>query len=226
MKQVTFLAIRRLALYRQGFWGEQVTESQHAERLEHGKSAWGWLVHSFCVEGNPKSQQIPMVPCMFLMLPCMAFCGALLRVWQLQWSCVHAVQSVARGKCQKELQAYSRLGQGQMKADIASVVSLLMQQPRALQKHARLLVRMQKRILGQSPAVGTGCTMLNTQTSHAQRLKRQICSLWSSILISESLPLVIVVWRAVMATASPIVALEPDMGAVSELVGPRQRCWS
>ena len=58
-----------------------------------------------------------------------------------------------------------RLGQGQMKADIASVVSLLMQQPRALQKHARLLVRMQKRILGQSPAVGTGCTMLNTQTS-------------------------------------------------------------
>ena len=104
-----------------------------------------------------------------------------------------AVQSVARGKCQKELQAYGRLGQGQMKADIASVVSLLMQQPRALQKHARLLVRMQKRILGQSPAVGTGCTMLNTQTSHAQQFKRQIYSLWSSILISESLPLVTLV---------------------------------
>ena len=34
------------------------------------------LVHSFCVEGYPKSQQILMVPCMFLMLPCMAFCGA------------------------------------------------------------------------------------------------------------------------------------------------------
>ena len=68
---------------------------------------------------------------------------------------VHAVQSVARGKCQKESQAYSGLGQGQMKADIASVVSLLTQQPRALQKHARLLVTMQKRILGQRPAVGT-----------------------------------------------------------------------
>ena len=83
-----------------------------------------------------------------------------------------------------------KLGQGQTKSDIASVVSLLMQQPRALQKHARLLGTMRKRILGQSPAVGTGCTMLNTETSHAQQLKRQIYSLWSSILISESLPLV------------------------------------
>ena len=78
---------------------------------------------------------------------------------------MHAVQSVARGKCQKELQAYSSLEWGQMKADIASVVSLLTLQPRALQKHPRLPVTMQKRILGQSPAVGTGCTMLNTQTS-------------------------------------------------------------
>ena len=32
-----------------------------------------------------------------------------------------------------ESQAYCSLGQGQMKADIASVVSLLTQQPRALQ---------------------------------------------------------------------------------------------
>ena len=30
-----------------------------------------------------------MVPCMFLMLPCMAFCGAAWRGWQLQWFCVH-----------------------------------------------------------------------------------------------------------------------------------------
>ena len=74
---------------------------------------------------------------------------------------MHAVQCVARGNCQKESQAYCSLGQGQMKADIASVVSLLMQQHRALQKHARLLVRMQKRILGQRPAVGTHCTMSN-----------------------------------------------------------------
>ena len=85
---------------------------------------------------------------------------------------MHAVQYVAKGKCQKESQAYCSLGNGQMKADIASVVSLLTQQPRALQKHARLLVTMQKRIVGQRPAVGTRCTMLNTlntQTSHAQR---------------------------------------------------------
>ena len=196
MKQVTSLAIGRLILYREGFWGEWVTESQHAERLEHGKSAWGWLGHSFCVEGNPKSQQI-------LMVPCMAFRGGAQWGLQLQWSCVHAAQCVARGKCQEEFQAYSSLGWGQMKADFASVVSLLTQQPRALQKHARLLGTMRKRILGQSPAVGTGCTMLNTQTSHAQRLKRQIYSLWSSILISESLPIVTLVWRAVMARASP-----------------------
>ena len=106
---------------------------------------------------------------------------------------MHAVQCVAKGNCQKESQAYCSLGQGQMKADIASVVSLLMQQPRALQKHARLLVTMQKGIVGQRPAVGTRCTMLNTlntQTSHAQRLKQQICSLWSFILMSKSLPVV------------------------------------
>ena len=88
---------------------------------------------------------------------------------------------------------YSSLGQGQMKADIASVVSLQTQQPRAPQKHARLLVTMQKGIVGQRPAVGTRCTMLNTlntQTSHAQQLKQQICSLWFSILMSKSLPVV------------------------------------
>ena len=76
-----------------------------------------------------------------------------------------------------------------MEADIASIVSLLTQQPRALQKHARLLVTMQKRILGQRPAVGTHCT----QTSHVQRPKQQICSLWSFILMRESLPLVTLV---------------------------------
>ena len=78
--------------------------------------------------------------------------------------------------------------QGQM-----NVVGLLTQQPRPLQKNARLLVTMPKRILGRLSAVGTRCTMLNTQTSHAQRLKRQICSLWSFILMSESLPLVTLV---------------------------------
>jgi len=83
---------------------------------------------------------------------------------------VHAVQCVARENCQKESQAYCSLGQGQMKADIASALSLLTQQPRALQKPARLFVTMQKRIVGQRPAVGTCCTMLNTlstQTSPA-----------------------------------------------------------
>ena len=86
-----------------------------------------------------------------------------------------------------------------MKADIASVVSLLTKQPRAVRKHARLLVTMQKRIVGRRPAVGTCCTMLNTvntlstQTSHAQRLKQQMCSLWSSILMSKSLPVVTLV---------------------------------
>ena len=34
--------------------------------------------------------------------------------------------------------------------------------------------------------------MLNPPTSHAQRLQRQICSLWYSILISESLPILFV----------------------------------
>ena len=70
-----------------------------------------------------------------------------------------------------------------MKTDIASVVSLLTQQPRALQKHPRLLVTIRKRILGESPAVGTPGAMQITQTSHAQRPQRQICSLWYSILI-------------------------------------------
>ena len=109
---------------------------------------------------------------------------------------MHAVQGVASGNCQKESQAHCSLGQGQMKADNASVVSLATQQPRALQKPARLLVTMQKRIVGQHPAVGTRCTMLNTlntQTSHAQRLKQQMCSLWSAILISKSLPVVTLV---------------------------------
>ena len=55
-----------------------------------------------------------------------------------------------------------------MKADIAGVVSLLTQQPRALQKHPRLLVTIRKRILGQSPAVGTRGAMQIPQTSHAQ----------------------------------------------------------
>ena len=77
----------------------------------------------------------------------------------------------------------SALRHGKMKADIASVVSLLTQQPRVLQKHPRLLVTIRKRILGQSPAVGTRGAMQITQTSHAQRPQRQICSLWYSILI-------------------------------------------
>ena len=109
---------------------------------------------------------------------------------------MHAVQGVASGNCQKESQAYSTLGEGQMKADIASAVGRLTKQPRAVQKHARLLVTMPKRIVGQHPAVGTCCTMLNTlnaQTSHAKRLKQQICSLWSSILMSKSLPVVTLV---------------------------------
>ena len=155
------------------------------------------LVHSFCVEGYQKSQQILMVPCMFIML----------RVYGLLWSCLMRVGASViwcaccsvplRAKnCQKESQAYCSLGKGQMKADIASAVSLLAQQPRALQKYARLLVTMPKRIVGQHHAVGTCCAMLNTlntQTSHAQRFKQQMCSLWSSILMSKSLPVVTLV---------------------------------
>ena len=73
---------------------------------------------------------------------------------------MQAVQGVASGNCQKESQAYSSLGQGQMKADIASAVSLLTQQPRALQKHARLLVTMQKIFLPRRFLRRTGSTML------------------------------------------------------------------
>ena len=104
-----------------------------------------------------------------------------------------------------------------MKADIASVVSLLTQQPRALQKHARLLVTMQKGIVGQRPAVGTRCTMLNTlntQTSHAQQLKQQICSLWSSILMSKSLP----VYSDFSLKSCDGKSVAQDIGADSELV--------
>ena len=60
---------------------------------------------------------------------------------------------------------------------------------------------MHKRILGQCPAVGMRHTMLNSQTSHAQRPRRQISSLLYSILISESFPL-LTVWRAVKARVS------------------------
>ena len=52
-----------------------------------------------------------MVSSMFLMLRCMAFCGARLRVWQLQWFGVHAVQCVGRGNCQKESRAHCSLRQ-------------------------------------------------------------------------------------------------------------------
>ena len=202
MKQRPSLAIGRLILYRQGFWGERDTACWEIGRW----TKYMRLVHSFCVEGYQKSQQILMVPSIFLMLCCMAICGAAWWGLQLQWFGVHAVQCVASGNCQKESQAYSTLGEGQMKADIASVVSLLTKQPRAPQKHARLLVTMPKRIVGQHPAVGTRCTMLNTlnaQTSHAQRLKQQMCSLWSSILMSKSLPVMTLVWRAAMARVYP-----------------------
>ena len=106
---------------------------------------------------------------------------------------MHAVQCVAKGELSERIPSILQLGTGadESRYCIASVLSLLTQQPRALQKHARLLVTMQKGIVGQRPAVGTRCTMLNTlntQTSHKQQLKQQICSLWSSILMSKSLP--------------------------------------
>ena len=184
MKQgTTFLASSHLILYREGFWGERVTAWWEIGTW----TKYMRLVHSFCVEGNPRSQQILMVPCMFLMLRCMAFCGAAWWGLQLQWFGVHAVQGVASGNCQKESQAYSTLGEGQMKADIASAVSLLTKQPRAL--------------LGQRPAVGTRCTMLNTLNTQTS-LRQQICSLWSSILMIKSLPVVTLVW-AVMARVWP-----------------------
>ena len=83
----------------------------------------------------------------------------------------------------KHTVSWDILGHEKMKADIASVVSLLTQQPRVLQKHPRLLVTIRKRILGQIPAVGTCGAMQIAQTSHVQRPQRQICSLWYSILI-------------------------------------------
>ena len=111
------------------------------------------LVHSFSVEGYPKSQQILLVPCMFLMLPCMAFCGAAWWGLQLQWFGVRAVHCVAGGNWQEDFQAYCSLGQGQIKADLARIINFLTQQARALQKHTRL-VRTQERIGGQCTAVG------------------------------------------------------------------------
>ena len=101
MKQGPSLAIGRLILYRQGFWGERDTACWEIGTW----TKYMRLVHSFCIEGNPRSQQILMVPSMFLMLRCMAFCGALLRVGQLQWFGVHAAQCDASGNCQKESQA-------------------------------------------------------------------------------------------------------------------------
>ena len=109
---------------------------------------------------------------------------------------MHAVQCVAKGELSERIPSILQLGTGADESRYCQCVSLLTQQPRALQKHARLLVAMQKGIVGQRPAVGTHCTMLNTlntQTSHAQRLKQQICSLWSSILMSKSLPVVTLV---------------------------------
>ena len=61
-KQGTFLAIGRLILYGEGFWGERVTACWEIGRW----TKYTNLVHSFCVKGHTKSQQILMVPCMFL----------------------------------------------------------------------------------------------------------------------------------------------------------------
>ena len=106
MKQGPSLAIGRLILYRQGVWGERV-----AAYWEHGTwTKYMRLVHSFWVEGNPRSQQILMVPSIFLMRRCMPICGAAWWGLQLQWFGVHAVQCVARENCQKESQAYCSLG--------------------------------------------------------------------------------------------------------------------
>ena len=73
------------------------------------------------------------------------------------------------------------LNKGQMKKDILSIVNALslrptLQRPNTVQKHASIR-----------------CTMLNTQKSHEQRFNEQICSLWSSILVSKSLPVVTLV---------------------------------
>ena len=99
--------------------------------------------------------------------------------------------------CRKNVE--ESLNKGQVKKHIPSIVSALklrptLQRPNTPQKHAsKLPVMTHEKILGQRPSVGTHCTMLNSQTSHAQRLKWQICSVWSSILMSESLPLVTLV---------------------------------
>ena len=99
--------------------------------------------------------------------------------------------------CRKNVE--EGLNKGQVKKHIHSIVSALslrptLQRPNTPQKHAsKLPVLTHDKILVHPPAVGTRCTMLNTQTRHAQRLKRQICSLWSFILMSESLPLVTLV---------------------------------
>ena len=114
------------------------------------KSSWFLAACSSCFPVWPFAELLDE-GCSFINFVCM-LCGAL-----------------RGGSVRKNPKHTSILGHGQMKADIASVVSLLMQQPRALQKHPRLLVTMRKRILGQSPAVGTRGAMLNTQASHAQQ---------------------------------------------------------
>ena len=84
-----------------------------------------------------------MVPCMFLMLPCMGLLRAEL---------LHKGGSFSDFVCMlcSALQGAS-----------------VRKNPGALQKHPRLLVTIRKRILGQSPAVGTRGAMQITQTSHA-----------------------------------------------------------
>ena len=173
MKQGPSLAIGRLFFYREGFWGERV-----AAYWEIGTwKKYMRLVHSFCGEGNPRSQQILMV------LACSSCFAAWPFAELLDEGCsfndfVCMLCSALRGKIVRKNPKHTVAWDGQMKADIASAVGRLTEQPRAVQKHARLLVTMQKRIVGQRPAVGACCTMLNTlntQTSHSQ-----ICSLWSS----------------------------------------------
>ena len=203
MKQGPFLAIGRLISFTDK--GLEENESQHTERLEHGQSTWGWCIAS-ALKATKRASKSSWFPS----------CSSCFRVWPfvelLDEGCSFSdlvcmlCSALGGGIVRKNLEHTVAWDKGRWQQILPALWAFLAQQPRALQKPARLLATMQKRILGQRPAVGTRCTMLNTlntQTSHAQRLKQQICSLWSSILMSKSLPVVTLVWRAVMARVSP-----------------------
>ena len=105
---------------------------------------------------------------------------------------MHAMLCFASGNCWKSME--EDLNKGHMKKDIPLIVSALSLRP-TLQRLTCIKASCvdARENLRTPSCCWQRCTMLNTETSHAQQLKQQIYSLWSSILISESLPLLTLV---------------------------------